>query len=162
MNLPGIPATSCTLAELMLDCFAMALVAVVGTRISERRLASKSRRCGIDSPGNSPDHISFDYAIPVGCNGIGDEAFESGMTRKRRRSPFHRHDNDAQVPIFRVERRLKWGPIWQSWHTRARGSLSPGPFPWCGVRGGAFSCGCGTVSMKGLLHSTLAVSRWGL
>jgi len=41
---------------------------------------------------DNPDHIPFDYAMPVGANEIGKEEFESGMTRKRRRSPFHRHD----------------------------------------------------------------------
>jgi len=40
---------------------------------------------------DSPDHIPFDYAMPVGSNEIGNEEFESGMTKKRRRSPFHRH-----------------------------------------------------------------------
>lgn len=40
---------------------------------------------------DSPDHIPFDYAMPVDSNEISNEDFESGMTRKRHRSPFHRH-----------------------------------------------------------------------
>lgn len=40
---------------------------------------------------DNPDHIPFDYAMPVDSNEIGNEEFESGMTRKRHRSPFHRH-----------------------------------------------------------------------
>lgn len=40
---------------------------------------------------DNPDHIPFDYAMPVGSNEIGNEEFESGTTRKRHRSPFHRH-----------------------------------------------------------------------
>ena len=45
---------------------------------------------------DNPDHIPFDYAMPVGSDEIGNEEFESGMTRKRVRSPFRRHDKPAK------------------------------------------------------------------
>ncbi|KAL8796113.1 MAG: hypothetical protein Q9195_001446 [Heterodermia aff. obscurata] len=42
------------------------------------------------------DHIPFDNAMPVGSDEIGNEEFESGMSKKRHRSPFQRHDRPSR------------------------------------------------------------------
>lgn len=39
---------------------------------------------------DDPDNIPFDHAMPVSSDETGNDEFESGKSRKRRRSPFHR------------------------------------------------------------------------
>ena len=41
---------------------------------------------------DDPQHIPFDHAMPVDSDEIGNDEFESGMPRKRHRSPFRRRD----------------------------------------------------------------------
>lgn len=41
---------------------------------------------------DDPQHIPFDYAMPVDSDEIGNDEFESGMPRRRHRSPFRRRD----------------------------------------------------------------------
>ena len=40
---------------------------------------------------DNPDHIPFDHAMPVASDEIENEEFESGLSKKRHRSPFRRH-----------------------------------------------------------------------
>ena len=39
---------------------------------------------------DSPDHIPFDHAMPVSSDETGNDEFEGGRSKRRRRSPFHR------------------------------------------------------------------------
>ena len=48
---------------------------------------------------DNPDHIPFDHAMPVGTDEIGNEEFESGISRKRRRSPFRKRDKASQSSL---------------------------------------------------------------
>lgn len=41
---------------------------------------------------DDPHHIPFDHAMPVDSDEIGNDEYESGMPRKRYRSPFRRKD----------------------------------------------------------------------
>ena len=41
---------------------------------------------------DDPQHIPFDHAMPVSSDEIGNDEFEGGIPRRRRRSPFHRRD----------------------------------------------------------------------
>ncbi|MCJ1466677.1 hypothetical protein MMC07_005297 [Pseudocyphellaria aurata] len=41
---------------------------------------------------DDPQHIPFDHAMPVDSDEIGNDEFESGMPRRRHRSPFRRRD----------------------------------------------------------------------
>lgn len=58
----------------------------------------KSHACGDPhlTLCDHPDHIPFDNAMPVGTDEIGNEEFESGMSKKRRRSPFRRLDKPSR------------------------------------------------------------------
>ena len=47
-----------------------------------------------------PDHIPFDHAMPVGTDEIGNEEFESGMSRKRHRSPFRKREQKQSETIY--------------------------------------------------------------
>ena len=47
---------------------------------------------------DNPDHIPFDHAMPVGSDEIGNEEFESGVSR-RRRSPFRKRDKPSQSSL---------------------------------------------------------------
>ncbi|KAL8818001.1 MAG: hypothetical protein Q9191_008033 [Dirinaria sp. TL-2023a] len=40
---------------------------------------------------DNPDHIPFDHAMPIASDEIENEEFESGLSKKRHRSPFRRH-----------------------------------------------------------------------
>ena len=67
--------------------------------IEEQQDASiKSHACGDPhlTLCDNPDHIPFDNAMPVGTDEIGNEEFESGMSKKRRRSPFRRLDKPSR------------------------------------------------------------------
>ena len=48
---------------------------------------------------DNPDHIPFDHAMPVGSDEIGNEEFESGISRRRRRSPFRKRDKPSQSSL---------------------------------------------------------------
>lgn len=74
---------------------------VDGTKKKNKKSRQSSDVCGdkhyeVGDPHlalcDNPDHIPFDYAMPVGTDEIGNEEFESGTSKKRHRSPFHRHD----------------------------------------------------------------------
>ena len=58
----------------------------------------KSHACGDPhlTLCDSADHIPFDNAMPVGTDEIGNEEFESGISKKRRRSPFRRLDKPSR------------------------------------------------------------------
>lgn len=53
---------------------------------------------------DNPDHIPFDHAMPVGTDEIGNEEFESGMSRKRRRSPFRKLDKASQGSLHQKKK----------------------------------------------------------
>lgn len=46
---------------------------------------------------DDPQHIPFDHAMPVDSDEIGKDEFESGMPRRRRRSPFRRGDKPGKA-----------------------------------------------------------------
>ena len=46
---------------------------------------------------DDPSHIPFDEAMPVSPNEIGNDEFESGMPKKRHRSPFRRKEKAEKV-----------------------------------------------------------------
>lgn len=48
---------------------------------------------------DNPEHIPFDHAMPVGTDEIGNEEFESGMSKRRHRSPFRRHDKPSRSSL---------------------------------------------------------------
>ncbi|MCJ1268973.1 hypothetical protein MMC22_008861 [Lobaria immixta] len=41
---------------------------------------------------DDPEHIPFDHAMPIDSDEIGNDEFESGLPRRRHRSPFRRRD----------------------------------------------------------------------
>ena len=47
---------------------------------------------------DDPDHIPFDYTMPVGSDEIGNDEFESGISKKKHRRPFHRRAT-SEKPI---------------------------------------------------------------
>ena len=61
----------------------------------------KSHACGDPhlTLCDNPDHIPFDNAMPVGTDEIGNEEFESGMSKKRHRSTFRRLDKPSRSPF---------------------------------------------------------------
>lgn len=46
---------------------------------------------------DDPQHIPFDHAMPVESDEIGNDEFESGMPRRRHRSPFRRRDKPSKA-----------------------------------------------------------------
>lgn len=75
--------------------------AAAGTKGKTKRASQTSEACAekhyqAGDPHltlcDNPDHIPFDYTMPVGTDEIGNEEFESGMTKNKRRSPFRRQD----------------------------------------------------------------------
>ena len=53
---------------------------------------------------DNPDHIPFDNAMPVGTDEIGNEEFESGISKKRHRSPFRRLDKPSRRSLHQKKR----------------------------------------------------------
>ena len=48
---------------------------------------------------DDPDYVPFDDNMPVGSEEIGNDEFESGIPRRRHRSPFHRREKPEKLKI---------------------------------------------------------------
>ena len=48
---------------------------------------------------DNPDHIPFDHAMPIASDEIENEEFESGLSKKRHRSPFRRHPKTRKPQV---------------------------------------------------------------
>ena len=57
---------------------------------------------------DNPDHIPFDHAMPVGTDEIGNEEFESGMSR-RHRSPFRKREKPSRSSLKRKSKENIYG-----------------------------------------------------
>ena len=53
---------------------------------------------------DNPDHIPFDHAMPVGTDEIGNEEFESGISKTRHRSPFRKRDKASRSSLHQTKR----------------------------------------------------------